>query len=266
MPTVKEELGWLPESIWHLTKGDYWQRFFKDSRDPLGINQKRSSLYEGHTEFNPLLAERVYRYWSNEDDEVLDPFAGRTTRGLVARVMGRHYEGYEVAPLTFEETKQNLTGIEKCWQPSMFNQQLGKWQLWMSDGTILANTLDKSKDFIFTCPPYWKLEQYEQALDQLSQINDYSAFIECIKRCALNCYRVLKSGRFCVWVVNDFRLDGRFYPFHSDVIWAFRPSGLILHDIIINRLNSPVVMGAAQARRLKQTLKIHEYLLVWKKM
>jgi len=266
MPTVKEQLGYLPESVWHLTKGGYWGQFIKDSGDPLGEVKSGVNADMPYSIFNPVLAERVYRYWSEEEGMVLDPFAGRTTRGLVARVLGRDYEGYEIAPKTFEQTKANLAGIEDCWQPDLFsNCQLGKWQLHNADGTILANTPDGSKDLVSTCPPYWKVEKYEQCIDQLSQINDYFVFLDRMKECGVNCYRVLKRGGFCCFVVADFRFNGRFYAFHADLIAQFDTSGLAIHDIIVNKLNSPFVTGAQQAFDTRRTLKIHEYIIVWRK-
>ncbi len=269
MPTVKELLGWLPESVWHLTKGDYWLRFIDDRGDPVGQVKKVGK--DGYADypfsvFNPVLAERVYRYWSEEGGNVLDPFAGRTTRGLVARVMGRNYEGYEVAPATYELTKKALVDIEGCWQPDMFSgKKLGTWQMNNSDGCTLADTPDGDKDLVFTCPPYWKVEKYEECPDQLSRIGDYQVFLEKMRVSGDNCRRVLKPGGYCVFVVADFRFDGKFFPYHSDMLQAFKSSGLSVHDIIVNRLNSPFVSGAQQAMDRRRTLKIHEYILVWRK-
>lgn len=267
--TIKSKWGWLPTSVWHLEKGSYWKRFIDDRGDPTGAIKKKGAAGEAdypYSIFNPILAERVYRYWSNDGDNVLDPFAGRTTRGLVARVMGRHYEGYEVAPTTYEQTKENLHNIENCWQPDMFSpNNLGTWALHNADGTLLEHTTDNSKDLIFTCPPYWKVEVYEVAPAQLSRIKDYDAFMALIQRCALNCCRTLKRGKYCVFVVNDFRQDGQFYPFHADTIAAFRVADFHLHDIVINQINSPFVTGAAKAVELRRTLKMHEYALVWRK-
>jgi DNA modification methylase len=41
--------------------------------------------------FPASLAERVIRYWSFEDDVVLDPFAGVGTVGMVAARLGRRF-------------------------------------------------------------------------------------------------------------------------------------------------------------------------------
>ena len=272
MGTVKEELGWLPESIWHLTKNsDYnWGLFIKDKGDPAGMAKQKGSEDKKeypYSKFNPLLAERILRYWSQPDANVLDPFAGRTTRGIVSIVMGRNYEGYEVAPKTYEVTANDLKRVVNSWQPGLFgDSKIGNWDLHLADGTKLENTKDNSKDLILTCPPYFDVEIYEEAIGQLSRLGDYKTFLLKIRECAQNCYKKLKYNRYCVWVVADFRRQGRFIPFHSDIMeqfnkWtAFKP-----WDVVINRLNSPFVTGAAQAMEAKHSLKIHEFILVWKK-
>lgn len=48
--------------------------------------------------FPPALAERVIRYWSFEDDVVLDPFAGIGTTGVAAVELGRRFVLSEVDP------------------------------------------------------------------------------------------------------------------------------------------------------------------------
>ena len=263
MGTVKEVLGWLPESVWHITKvGSIdWRAFIKDRGDPRGVDKGEIP----YSEFNPYLAERVYRYWAWPGAKVVDPFAGRTTRGLVAIGMGLDYEGYEVAPQTHKATCEQINQFANGWQPALGQSKLGSWVLHLEDGVEMKNTERGIADLVFTCPPYWRVEEYEQCIGQLSHIGDYSSFRQRIRETAVNCYQVLKPGGFCVWVVADFRFNGKFYPFHSDCIYDFASCGLDFWDIVINKLNSPYVTGAAVAKELKRTLKVHEYLLVWKK-
>lgn len=266
--TVKEKYGFLPKSVWRIDKGDFWKNFIKHTGEPTGENLRGTggSFYEKHSEFNPLLAQRIYLYWSEIGDTILDPFSGRTTRGLVARAMGRHYEGYEVAPSTYEETKSNLVTLESAWQPQLDGiKELGSFKLWNADGCQLKHSEWESADLIFTCPPYWNVELYEEAPYQLSRLTLYSDFLNKIKECARNCERVLKTGKYCVWVVGDFREKGKLINFHGDIIEAFKASSLKFHDIVVNELFSPNVRAAGNAEAQKYTIKLHEYILVWKK-
>lgn len=259
-------------SVWHITKsGDIdWGKFIHDTGDPMGGVRHPDDWYKGqkaypYSTFNPLLAERVYRYWSEVGDNVLDPFAGRTTRGLVAMGMGRNYTGYEIASKTYQETIDKLKQFTEEWQPGLFQEAQGQYKIHNDDGTELKQTDNNSVDLIFSCPPYWKLELYEPAMGQLSRINSYASFIYRIRNAAINCQRCLKPGKYCIWVVADFRLEGKLYGFHSDCMNEFKRCGFQLWDVVVNQLNTPMTMAAAQAKRLKYTLKIHEYILVFKK-
>ena len=56
-----------------------------------------------------------------------------------------------------------------------------------------------------------------------------------------NCYRVLKQGKYCVWVVGDFRLDRQVCVFHSDIIRLGKENGFKLHDVVVEQVRSPFV-------------------------
>lgn len=46
--------------------------------------------------FDPVLCELVYRWFSAEGSQVLDPFAGGSVRGVVASCLGRLYWGCDL--------------------------------------------------------------------------------------------------------------------------------------------------------------------------
>ena len=47
--------------------------------------------------FDPLLCEIMYKWFSNEGDFILDPFAGGSVRGIVAASLGRYYYGIDLS-------------------------------------------------------------------------------------------------------------------------------------------------------------------------
>ncbi|HSO96234.1 MAG TPA: site-specific DNA-methyltransferase [Acidimicrobiia bacterium] len=61
--------------------------------------------------FPRALAERVIRYWSFEDDVVLDPFAGVGTVGAAAAGLGRRFVLSEVDPGYVATMRQELGGF-----------------------------------------------------------------------------------------------------------------------------------------------------------
>ena len=57
---------------------------------------------------SPALAERVIRYWSFEDDVVLDPFGGVGTVGVAAARLGRRFVLSEIEPRYVEVMRREL--------------------------------------------------------------------------------------------------------------------------------------------------------------
>lgn len=249
---IIEQFGWTPESVVVPGKGLEWKEKIGDSGD---ISTRRSSETKylpnlRFSEFNPELAENIVRYWSMPNDLIVDPFAGRATRGVVALTLGRKYEGYEVAPTTFASTKEKI-------------ETLGG-KLFQSDGCKLEFSV--AADMIFTCPPYHLLEKYEDAPGQLTNIPDYGVFMKRIQECASNCLRILKKGRFVCFVTADFREGGELKLFHVDSIKAFEAAGFKTWDIVVVKNHSPFThlqLGKVASKRY--TSKTHEYVLVFRK-
>jgi len=265
---VKDKYGFLPTSVWHLKKDrKILGELVEDKkRKDIGVRRDTGGVFDGKgirfSYFNPVLAYRVLVYWSEKNDLVLDPFAGRSTRGIITLELGRKYYGYEIAPITYELTKKQLG--EK--RTTLFSPQINEFEIFNSDGCGLKFTKDNSTDLIFTCPPYWKLERYESVKGQLSDCKTYEEFLEQMFVCFKNCFRVLKKGKFAIFVVNDFRLKGRFYLMHLDFIKLMEKVGFLPWDIVINKLNSPFLFAKiGECDEAKYTFKEHEYILVFKK-
>ena len=268
MALIKDILGWLPISVWNLNKNetDKWKAV-KDHADTaiLGGTSRHSALYKKMSVFNPALAARIYLYWSKEGSIVVDPFAGRSTRGVMAVMLGRNYFGYEVVPKVVQLTKDNLEEFQKNWQPDEWAKHPGSYVIYQGDGCQLKLSPDSYADLVFTCPPYHQLEKYESVKGQLSDIKDYDIFCHSMQTAAHNSYRVLKPGGFCVWVVADWRMNGVYHSLHNDLMGLFESVGFELWDIIINQLRTPAVQAVGKACELYRTIKAHEFVLVWRK-
>ncbi len=266
MVSVKEKYGFLPTSVWHLTKDNTLSKFFKDNSPSRTKKRGSGSFLPNYklSEFNPNVAERVIKYWSEKGDLVFDPFAGRATRGLIARKLERYYLGCEVSKVTFDWVIRTLDKLDKSRLQTRKKEE--DFILLNQDGCGYHQELeDNDVDLVFTCPPYWKLERYEHCENQLSDCKTYELFINKIYDCIQECHRVLKDDKFSIWVVSDWRNDG-YYCFHKDIIDAHIKCGFQLWDIVINVLNSPFVAFKAQFNdNQKYTGKTHEYILVFKK-
>jgi len=256
---VKEQFGFLPLSIIKPTKESklrWKEAYFSDNEIDI---RKTSSGYtedgiQKMSEFHAGVAENIIRYWSMNGSIVVDPFAGRVTRAMVTTKLNRQYFGYEITPNTYKRSlnhfkKHNVT-------PTLYN----------GDGIKLGNTKDNSVDLVFTCPPCFNIEKYESCDNQLSDIKDYTKFMDTMNECVVNVKRVLKEGAFAVFVVGDFRIGGELKSFSSDLIQSFKNNHMIHWDTIIMENISPfATLTAYQAACKRYVPKTHEYILVFRK-
>jgi len=257
---IDEQFGWLPMSILEPTKESKasWKEAYLDD----GENESRRSDDAKYlpglkfSEFHAGVAEQILRYWSMKGSVVVDPFAGRATRAVVASKMERQYEGYEISPTTYKRVTEHFKKLGVS--PKLFN----------CDGTEMLHTQNETADLVFTCPPYHNLEEYESTKNQLSDCETYEKFLKQIGYCGYHINRVLKPGAFCVWVVGDWRCPkgSGFRSFHSDLISLFTKEKLIHHDTIIMKNISPFApLQAGKVASKRYTSKIHEYVMVFRK-
>lgn len=207
----------------------------------------------------------LVKMYSNEGDTVLDPFAGHNSRMELVYKLGRNYIGYDISH-KFMETNQKISkeimggGV----QPDLF----------ISDNTIKLVEGDSRNidlngdlvDMVLTSPPYWNIEYYGDEEGQLGKCKTYNKFMDDMLLVIQKCVDHMKSGTFCCFSINDFRVNGIFYCYHASIIQAFKKVGLLIHDIVIVDFGS--AFGAAFASQLedqRRSAKRHEYVIVGRK-
>jgi len=254
---VADQFGWLPCSVFIPEKRPALDKIISDGGDPFQTKRSNTSKYLPslrYSKFHPHLAEIIIRYWSMPKELIVDPFSGRSTRGIISVLLNRRYKGYEIVPKVARQTQRQMNKIKK-----------DKGKIYISNGVKMKKTPNNSADLVFTCPPYFRLERYESTKNQLSDIKNYDDFLDSIQSCAYNIMRVLKAGRFLCWICADWR-QTTFYSFHIDCIEKFKKAGLQLWDIIIIKNHSPfVALQAGKVAAKRYTSKTHEYLLVFRK-
>jgi len=258
---ARQQFGWDLKSIFRPEKGNALRKFIDDPgeiRDDLEEGRKvrkKATKRFGEvkiSEFNPHLCVMIVKYWSLPGQHIVDPFAGRATRGIITRMLERTYEGYEIAPTTFRNTSRKVGAVGG----TVHN----------GDGCRLLYTKDSVADLVFTSPPYFKQEGHEDAKNQLSTLDNYEAFIQKIAECGRNMYRVMKPGAFLVWNCADFREKKKFRLFHEDASRVFQKAGLVPYDIVIVENLTPFAfVGTSAAALQRRTIKTHEYLQVFRK-
>ena len=215
------------------------------------------------SEFNPGVAKNIISFWSDNEDNILDPFCGRT-RALVSYAMNRNYVGYEVSGdvVSYMNNKFDSLG---CFSDNNFNVDIIH-----DDCLNIDKEFDGEQfDLIFTCPPYWNLEKYESCEGQLSDIKNYAVFMDALVERLNKAVKVLKKDKYMCIVVGDFRRNTQYVTFHADLLERMRDNNsLKLHDVIVMQ-NMPFHTAAfyfGSKKKYKYTAKAHEYLLVWKKI
>ena len=253
---VMTQFGILPLSVMEFTNSDKWDCAYLEQDDS---EKRRSDDCEylaglGMSEFSSAICEFIVKYWSLQNANIVDPFAGRATRAIISSKLKRNYHGYEISPKTYNRSLEqyNKVGVNPT--------------LYLSDGCKMSETVNEFAHLVTSCPPYGCIEKYETTDGQLSDIRKYEDFLVKIDECIGNIYRVLKPGGFCCWVVADWRDAGGYRQFSNDSIQLFKKNGLIPHDTIIIKNNSPFApLQAGKCASKRITSKTHEYLLVFRK-
>ena len=196
---------------------------------------------------DPVLAE-IINYWfiPNKNSNVCDCFAGDTVFGFVSEYLGNKFTGIELreeqADFNNNHTGNNATYI--C-----------------DDGiNILKHIQENSQDLLFSCPPYYDLEQYSSKENDASNQETYEDFIQLVDDIFSNAVKTLKNNRFAVIVVGDIRnkKNGAYYNFPNDIINIFLKNNFILYNNI--KLLTPIGTAPFKANRYMRNRKmVHIY-------
>tara|TARA_Y100000361_G_scaffold116249_1_gene107156 strand:- start:230 stop:1216 length:987 start_codon:yes stop_codon:yes gene_type:complete len=259
------ELSYEPKSYWEYSRGNNIDKLVNDikSYDYNAEKTHEDFIKSGRgsflSKFNSEYAKRIIEMWSKEDDFIVDPFAGRSSRPLVSTLLGRNYVGFDVIKDNLQEAEEQYNILKK-------ERSLGKLKLIHSSSEDIDKHLHGDvADMIMTCPPYYNIEKYESVDGQLTDIKTYEEFLETYKIILEKSIKILKPSCFFVVVLANFRIDGKLYDFCSDTKNILKEH-LIFHDEIILEM-SPAKRHALYTQAIVNLncLKTHEYCLVFRK-
>jgi DNA modification methylase len=266
------QYSFIPQSIWHISSHNGLKEYKELVSDEFynpGLRKKGKGAsgvgrkYK-YSEFSPLLARQILEYWSDENDLVIDPFAGRGTRVLMAKSMNRRSIACDISWefASHVKEKSSKMGTLEDFDDSRY---IYIPEVVHCDSTNIP-LKDNVADFVYSCPPYWCIEKYESRNGQLSDIDDYKVFLSKLKDVFKECYRVLKDGKFIVIVVQDFRLWRKFYAFGSHTSVLLEEAGFNLYDTVIRTYTTNVAAKMPDAKAQKYNVKMHEYIIVARKV
>lgn len=239
----------IPNFYVRLRKGE--------SRANILTEYTRSQLpASGVSLFDPTLCELAYRWFTREGDQVLDPFAGGSVRGIVACKLARRYWGCDLRAEQIDANEQQAREICPEAPPA-----------WCCGDALDEVPKAPQADFIFSCPPYGDLERYSDDPRDLSTM-EYHTFIANLKRIILRCWERLRDNRFACFVVGEFRdKQGYYRNFVGDTVEAFRAAGFRYYNeaILVTAVGSLPIRITKQFQASRKLGKTHQNVLVFVK-
>jgi hypothetical protein len=215
------------------------------------------AYWEGTSLFDPVLCELAYRWFSPPGARVLDPFAGGSVRGVVASRLGREYHGIDLRP---EQCAANEEQLSICRpedpQPTWY----------VGDARAAPTIVEGQFDLLFSCPPYFNLEQYGDDPGDLSNASDWEAFCNELGVCIAAGAQLLRPGRFAVLVVGNLRENELLLDLQGATIAAAEKAGLAFYNdaVLVTALGS-VPLRAARNFARRKLGRTHQAVLVFVK-
>lgn len=216
--------------------------------------------------FDPLLCEIMYKWFSNEGDYILDPFAGGSVRGIVAVSLGRNYKGIDLSETQVKANQEQYKDV--CTRYNIAN--IPYWVNSDSEEYLRKEVYSTLVyDMVFTCPPYYNLERYTKDENDLSNMPTYKDFIRKYAQILRYSSMMLANERFFVIVVSEIRNPetGAYYGFVPDTIQILRECGLEYYNEIIleNNIGSLPIRAPKYFNQSRKIGRMHQNILVFYK-
>lgn len=259
----------VKDEIAEDTYDDTWS--VRDSHDKPALSQ-----------FPSKLAKQIIMLWSKPQDKIWDPFAGHFSRPLLSNYFDRDYWGQDVSEDYYKRTRREI--LDRCGggllEDEIIREEQRDIEVDLNDNYLRLQNKDSRNsedvpsewaDFTMTSPPYFDLEYYGPEDEQIGHgSDDYDEFLGKLKEIMAHNFRILKEGRYAVYVVNDFRqgcmeAGQGLTAYHRDVINIAEEVGFINHDLAMYPTGVSGGMFAQQLVHMEITGKIHEFVLVFRK-
>jgi len=223
--------------------------------------------------FDPVLCEIAYRWLCAEGGLVLDPFAGGSVRGIVAAQLHRQYVGIDLRTEQCQANEQQAAeiGASRGW-PHTPHWIVGDSRELLPGpppDVIVCRYAKGNADLLFSCPPYYDLEQYSDDPRDLSNASSYTAFQAAYFDIIDRACQCLKPDRFACFVVGEVRnkQHGHYVGLVTDTIIGFQEAGLRYYNeaILLTPLGSAPIRAAQSFGGSRKLGKTHQNILMFVK-
>ncbi|MCH5141745.1 DNA methyltransferase [Mammaliicoccus sciuri] len=217
----------LKNKLNHLT-GKEWTKFtcswfiFNALKSDLKKEKELIGNSDSHpATFSPTMIEDFIKFFTKENDAVLDPFAGIGSTLEAAKRTNRIGYGIELNEKYFTMIKERLPEF----QTNIFND----------DSRNLKKLNLPKINYSISSPPYWdvlnrstdgfKKERVGKNLDynysdnpnDLGNMDDYNQFLNELSKIYIDMYDLLADGAYITIIIKNVKKEGRLYPIAWDL-------------------------------------------------
>ena len=243
-----QKAKWERENGRAITTGEFKHLFVPTGSERINLT----------SQFDPVLAEVMYHWYTIPGWRTFDPFGGGVERGLVSAYLGRPYAGIELRP---QQVEANRSLAERIDLPAR-----AEWLEGDARETKAIMTAYPAADFILTCPPYWDLEKYSDRPDDVSNMS-LADFLQALDVVIESSLAVLKPDRFAVMVMGDRRHGKRRQWAHLPHMMtaSFEAHGAALHNDIVmtTAIGSKPQIARYSFERRRTLMPMYEHVLVF---
>jgi DNA modification methylase len=216
--------------------------------------------YNGTSVFDPVICEIAYRWYCPNNGYIFDPFAGGSVRGIVAAHLGMNYVGVELRSEQVEANNEQKTKL---------GEGAGSCEWINGDSrTVDLNIIETPINLIFSCPPYFDLEQYSDDENDLSNCKTYESFLIAYKEIITRSVNLLADNSFAVWIVSEIRDEqGNYRNFVGDTINAFEQAGMKYYNecVYVQQSGSWAMRIGRMFGASRKIARIHQNILIFAK-
>jgi len=212
----------------------------------------------------PEIPRNIILRYSEKGDLVLDQFAGSGTTLIEAKLLRRQSIGIDINPQAVEIARQR-TGFNIL--PDSEDDLIYEPEIYLGDARDLSAIEDESVDLICAHPPYAEAIRFSSGIDGDMSHKKVGEFVEDMHLVAQECFRVLKPGNYCAFLIGDTRRNRRVVSVGFRTWPAFMEAGFLEKENIIKLQHNCKATGFWRTRSVEYNflLLAHEYLFVFQK-
>jgi hypothetical protein len=188
------------------------------------VTDKAKSLNGNASVLDPVVCEIIVRMFMPTDGcRIYNPFGGGVQMGFVAGDLGYEYLSSEI--------RQNQCDANNAICQDFYNAK------WLKSDTSKF-TPKQNYDLIFSCPPYYKVENYidydgKSPDGELNSYSTYEEFRDMLFKGYENAIKVMNDNTFFVVMTGDSRnKEGGYYGCEAEHELFFKSQGLHIYNRI----------------------------------